>query len=107
MDWSSLFCGDQGCSAFAEKFTHQCHPYTVMDKHNAKMNTGTMPGQFQEQPTHHDSTHTYIKQNCTVLIESQNISAFYHWVVAVRTTSVTTYSRYKVLKLADKYTAPF
>lgn len=52
---------DQECSAFAENFTGQCHPYTVMDKHNVKMNVGTMPEEFSEQTTHRGNARTYIK----------------------------------------------
>lgn len=103
MDWSSFFRSDQGCSAFAEKVTGQCPPYTLMDKHQAKMNIGTAPEQFPEQPGHRDSAHTATRQHLT---ESRNVSAFSHLAVLVRKISVAVYSHYKVTKLANKYTAP-
>lgn len=71
------------------------------------MSTGTTPEQFYDQPTHHNSTRTSRSQDWAVLIAIQNISVFYHQVLLVRNISVTIYSHYKVLKLANKYTAPF
>lgn len=71
------------------------------------MNTGTPPEQFYDQPTHHNSTRTYRSHNWVVLIGTQNISVFYHQALLERKTSVTIYSHYKVLKLANRCIAPF